>query len=173
MKGSVFIMFICLFGNICSGQELLKRDTSKLPATIAVPIIDTILESIWKGFELNIAKNYTHYNDRIRIIDLSRQFDLDVGTAWYYRKIPVVIYNKMPLNINNGEHRDVILNECKLRGDTLSINVFFCAFQLMFGNIRPPFFGTFTFRITGNQIRVIKSDISDLCNLSGYIEGWE
>lgn len=151
-KGLLFFTFIALMVKGSAQSNVLK-----------FKIIDSVLQKTSKFLSLDKELSACR---GIRIIDITNKIGANVGG--YYNKIPILIKKKIPLNLNNGEYRDIIFYSFLNSKGTITITAILCNYEPNIVGIHIPLKIDFKFEVQKNDIKSINYNIEDLDEWAGY-----
>lgn len=122
-----------------------------------VLILDSILNRNAKILDLDVPSKRHEYPGEIRVVDLTKKFlHIEAG---YLNKIHYKIVNKIPMDINSGEYRDIVITTYKKRRNEIMLTTVACEFIPNF-YIQRQFFCKFTMKLGASGVSIIEHKIS-------------
>ncbi|HLA57237.1 MAG TPA: hypothetical protein VK622_00675 [Puia sp.] len=151
-KGLIFCFLI--LASFCRAQTSIV--TSK--------IIDSVIEKTSKILSFDSDKSSKY--GVVRIIDLTKA----IGRHFeYYKNIRIITKTRVPLNLNNGEYRDIIFYYFSKNKSLISLKAILSAYEANNEGIHASYSANFIFRIDGTTINIIKAEIGLIDIWDGYI----
>ncbi len=129
-------------------------------------ILDSVFNKI--SSHLSLEKEYNSYNKDIRIIDLTKKLSIKAG-YFYTCQRRYFVCQKIPLNFNNGEHREIIVVKYKRQKNVVYFDIIYPIYEPNIVDIHNMINASFIFDINKNKISIHSFNFYEMDDWDGYL----
>lgn len=126
-------------------------------------VLDTMIIKLTKY--LNLDDTTVKITPTIRIIDISNSFFED-GTLMY-RNFNIQYRKSLPLNLNNGQYRDIIITKYFYESNYILVDAIAQGAIESVDGFHVPYYFQYKFIVSNTSVFLDKLEVQDLANWNG------